>query len=216
MPPIAEPGSDAWPPPIGLRPAGMHETFHCDKSLPYPSTRAGAGAGTVASRTLRAQSLERPCSSAERSTAEDNHPRAFAMTKSHAFARIHREVMQVVAAIPPGRIATFADIGAFLDVIPRQVAFLLSRQNDPVREATPWYRVVAEDGSLGRPKHDAWGRSQRELLEADGLAFDVSRKLIGFETMKFVPTTQNTGVTPTPRPFSTSPAKSSARGRRPS
>ncbi len=135
------------------------------------------------------------------------------MAKSEAFARIHHEVMQVAAAIPHGRIATFADIGAFLGVVPRQVAFLLARQNDPVREATPWYRVVAEDGSLGRPKHDAWGRSQRELLEAEGLRFDASRRLVGLETLRFAPTTRNTGVTPNLRPVAPTAAKTSARGR---
>lgn len=122
------------------------------------------------------------------------------MAKSEAFARIHREVMQVAAAIPKGRIATFADIGAFLDVVPRQVAFLLARQNDPAREATPWYRVVSDDGALGRPKYDARGRSQRELLEADGLRFDASHRLVGLEKLRFTPTTRNTGVKPTPRP----------------
>src|SRR5690606_5830252 len=116
------------------------------------------------------------------------------------FARIHRDVMQIAAAIPAGRVATFADIGAFLDVVPRQVAFLLARPNDPAREATPWYRVVADDGSLGRPKYDAWGRSQRELLEAEGVSFDQSHHVVGLAKRRFKPTTRNTGVTPTPRP----------------
>lgn len=48
---------------------------------------------------------------------------AAAMPKSAAFARIHRDVMQIAAAIPAGKVATFADIGAFLDLV-------------------PWYRVV--------------------------------------------------------------------------
>ncbi len=122
--------------------------------------------------------------------------------------------MQVAAAIPQGRVATFADIGAFLDVVPRQVAFLLARLNDPAREATPWYRVVADDGSLGRPKYDARGRSQRELLEAEGLGFDATRRLVGFEKLQFSPTKRNTGVTPTPRPVVTTAARTSARGRR--
>ena len=81
------------------------------------------------------------------------------MPKSEAFARIHRDVMTIAAAIPAGRVATFADIGTFLDVVPRQVAFLLARRNDPERETAPWHRVVADDGALGRPKYDAWGRA---------------------------------------------------------
>jgi alkylated DNA nucleotide flippase Atl1 len=122
------------------------------------------------------------------------------VAKSEAFARIHRDVMQVAAAIPKGKVASFADIGAFLDVVPRQVAFLLARANDPARESVPWHRVVADDGGLGRPKHDAWGRSQRELLEAEGHTFDRSHRLEGLERLRFTPTKRNTRVTPTPRP----------------
>ncbi len=121
--------------------------------------------------------------------------------------------MQVAAAIPAGRVATFADVGAFLDVVPRQVAFLLARRNDPAREATPWYRVVADDGSLGRPKHDAWGRSQRELLEAEGIVFDAAHKVVSLEKRRFRLTKRNTGVTPVPR-TAAMPSGTSARGRR--
>jgi methylated-DNA-protein-cysteine methyltransferase related protein len=142
------------------------------------------------------------------------HTQVFEMAKSEAFARIQREVMQVAGSIPEGRVATFADVGAFLDVVPRQVAFLLARRNDPAREATTWYRVVADDGSLGRPKYDAWGRSQRELLEGEGHAFDTSGRLVGLEKLRFSPTDRNTGVTPTPRRVAATPARTSARGRR--
>lgn len=122
------------------------------------------------------------------------------MAKSEAFARLHREVMQVASAIPAGRVATFADIGSFLDVVPRQVAFLLAQTNDPAREAAPWHRVVADDGQLGRPKYDAWGRSQRELLEADGIVFNDAGMVANLAKRRFVPTRRNTKVTPTSRP----------------
>lgn len=135
------------------------------------------------------------------------------MAKSEAFARIHREVMQVAAAIPAGRVATFADIGNFLDVVPRQVAFLLARRNDPGRETAPWYRVVADDGRLGRPKHDAWGRSQRELLEAEGITFGADGTVLDLAKRRFRPTKRNTGVTPVPRSAARA-ATSSVRGRR--
>lgn len=118
---------------------------------------------------------------------------------SPAFVRIHGEVMQVVARIPKGRVATFADIGAFLDVVPRQVAFLLARRNDPAREAVPWHRVVSDDGALGRPKFDAHGRSQAELLAADGVVLGPDGRVPLTGRRRFVPTTRTTGVTPTPR-----------------
>jgi methylated-DNA-protein-cysteine methyltransferase-like protein len=134
------------------------------------------------------------------------------MAKSDAFARIHRDVMKIAAAIPPGRVATFAEVGAFLDVVPRQVAFLLARVNDPAREEAPWHRVVADDGRLGRPKYDAWGRSQRERLEAEGIVFDSTHKILDLSKRRFTPTKRNTGVTPLPRVAATKPGKGAPGG----
>jgi methylated-DNA-protein-cysteine methyltransferase-like protein len=122
------------------------------------------------------------------------------MPKSPAFQRIHGEVMQIARKIPKGRVSTFAAIGNFLDVVPRQVAFLLARVNDDARESSPWYRVVADDGSLGTPKYDARGRSQRELLEAEGIVFTAEGKVSALARRLFTPTQRNTGVKPTPRP----------------
>lgn len=129
------------------------------------------------------------------------------MAKSSAFSRILGEVIQVARAIPAGSVATFADVGRFLDVVPRQVAYLLARRNDPLREAAPWHRVVADDGSLGRPKYDSWGRSQRELLESEGIVFDGANRVADLGRRRFKPTPANTGVTPRPRGPSSAPAR---------
>lgn len=137
------------------------------------------------------------------------------MPKSEAFARIHAEVMQVANAIPSGQVTTFAAIGAFLDVVPRQVAFLLARRNDSDREAVPWYRVVADDGALGRPKYDAWGRSQRELLEAEGIVFNGRNQVRDLTSCRFTPTSRNTSVRPSPRNTSADRAPTGQRSRRP-
>lgn len=108
--------------------------------------------------------------------------------------------MQVAHAIPPGQVSTFAAIGALLDVVPRQVAYLLARKNDPAREAAPWYRVVPDDGTIGRPKSDAWGRSQHELLAAEGVLLAANGVITDLRERLFTPTIANTGITPTPQP----------------
>lgn len=135
------------------------------------------------------------------------------MAKSAAFQRIHGDVMQIARKIPKGRVSTFAAIGQFLDVVPRQVAFLLARVNDDARESVPWYRVVADDGSLGKPKYDARGRSQRELLEAEGVTFTDEGEVSGLSKRMFTPTQRNTGVKPTPRPSGLSVPTASRRAR---
>jgi methylated-DNA-protein-cysteine methyltransferase-like protein len=108
------------------------------------------------------------------------------MPRSPAFARIRAQVLQVVAAIPAGRLCTFQSIGAHLDVAPRHVAYILAQLDPAAKLAHPWHRVVAGDGGLGTVKHAPDGRTQAELLAAEGVAVQgntVGRDLAG----RFVP-----------------------------
>ena len=93
------------------------------------------------------------------------------------YARIKADVLAIVAAIPAGRIATFADIGAHLDVMPRHVAYILATLADIEKATLPWHRVVAADGRLGVPKSGADGAPQRALLAAEGAAFDAAGRI---------------------------------------
>lgn len=119
--------------------------------------------------------------------------------KSPAFLRIRMEVMSIVRAVPPGRVTTFAAIGRYLDVVPRQVAYLLARREDEERETAPWYRVVGEDGILGKPKSRSHGESQEALLQAEGVTITPDRRVERFADIFFPVTVQTTGVVPGPR-----------------
>jgi methylated-DNA-protein-cysteine methyltransferase-like protein len=88
------------------------------------------------------------------------------------FARIKADVLRIVAAIPQGRVATYAAIGAHLDVMPRHVAYILATLSDIEKATLPWHRVVAADGTTGVAKHGADGTPQRALLAAEGATFD--------------------------------------------
>jgi methylated-DNA-protein-cysteine methyltransferase-like protein len=90
------------------------------------------------------------------------------MPKSAAYARIRKDVLAIVAAIPRGRLLTHAAIGAHLDVMPRHVAYLLAMLEPHERATLPWHRVVGKDGALGR-RAGVDGRSQAELLAAEGV-----------------------------------------------
>jgi methylated-DNA-protein-cysteine methyltransferase related protein len=82
--------------------------------------------------------------------------------KAHSpfFARIQAQVLAVVRTIPKGKVVTFADIGAHLDVMPRHVAYLLAKLTPEEQALLPWYRAVPAKGS---PK------SGVSLLEAEGV-----------------------------------------------
>ena len=53
-------------------------------------------------------------------------------------------VLLAVAQVPPGRVASYGDIGALTGVGPRQVGAIMRDHGD----AVPWWRVVAHDGVL--------------------------------------------------------------------
>ena len=53
-------------------------------------------------------------------------------------------VRRAVCSIPPGRVATYGDIGVMVDLAPRQVGRAMSELDDGV----PWWRVVYADGRL--------------------------------------------------------------------
>lgn len=72
---------------------------------------------------------------------------------------IVEEVRAVVASIPPGSVASYADIASTIGAGPRQVGWAMSMLDD----AVPWWRVVHADGT---PATCHGGRA-RELLDVD-------------------------------------------------
>jgi methylated-DNA-protein-cysteine methyltransferase-like protein len=97
------------------------------------------------------------------------HGKSDKMTKpSPFFARIKGDVLLILSAVPRGRLVTFKQIGAHLDVMPRHVAYILA-QLDPIEAATvPWFRAVPESGVLTTAKVAADGATQKSCLAEEG------------------------------------------------
>ena len=87
-------------------------------------------------------------------------------------------VWQVVAQIPPGRLATYGQIAELIGAYgcARQVGWALRRL--PLPSEVPWQRVVNSKGcislSLSREGSD-W--MQRDLLIAEGIPVDAEGRL---------------------------------------
>lgn len=122
------------------------------------------------------------------------------MPGSPAFARIRRDVLRIVAAIPAGRVSSFRAIGAHLDVMPRHVAYILAQLSDDEQQLIPWHRVVSDGGAIARVKRDARGRAQADLLTAEGVALDGSGAVADFGERFFAITEEATGVPAGARP----------------
>jgi methylated-DNA-protein-cysteine methyltransferase-like protein len=113
--------------------------------------------------------------------------------KSPFFARIQRDVLAIIASVPQGRLVTFADVGAHLDVMPRHVAWLMAMLDGPERDPIPWHRAVAADGRVER-------EAQRVALEAEGHAFDPDGRVSGFLSRLVAVAALPDGVAPQKRP----------------
>ncbi len=109
------------------------------------------------------------------------------MPKSAAFIRIKADILRIVSAIPEGRIATYADIGRHLDVMPRHVAYILTMLGDEEKARIPWYRVVADGGRLGKLRTNGFGVSQAELLASEGLDLTEDGSVGEFEKRVVLP-----------------------------
>jgi len=87
------------------------------------------------------------------------------------------QVYQVVAVIPPGRVATYGQIAAFLGNprAARTVGWAL--HSTPAGMDLPWHRVINAQGRIGGPPDGYRARQQRALLEAEGIVFDRSGRI---------------------------------------
>ncbi len=74
------------------------------------------------------------------------------MAKSAAFARIKKEVLALVEAIPSGKVSTYKAISESLDVMPRHVAYILTTLSEVESEQIPYHRVVGNGGKITAPK----------------------------------------------------------------
>jgi methylated-DNA-protein-cysteine methyltransferase-like protein len=88
---------------------------------------------------------------------------------------LHRRILDIVARIPRGRIATYGQVArlAGLPGHARLVGYALHAL--PARTSIPWQRVVNAQGAISTPPgHDA---RQRRLLEREGVRFDASGRI---------------------------------------
>lgn len=112
------------------------------------------------------------------------------------YTRMNNDILAVVRAIPVGRVTTVDAISQFLGVPTRHVHYLLARRFDADRESSPWHRVLAHRGAIGRVLQDAQGRSQTDLLADEGIEVGYRGKVTEFAVRYFQPSIETTGVIP--------------------
>ena len=92
-------------------------------------------------------------------------------------ARFRRRVLQLVARIPKGRVATYGQIAA-LAGHPRRARHVGQALGGPHPRTLPWHRVINAQGRVSPRAGEATQkgpppeRRQQRLLEAEGVIFN--------------------------------------------
>lgn len=118
---------------------------------------------------------------------------------SPLIARIKADALRILAAVPSGRVAGLAELGAHLGVPPGQLGHLLATLPEAEKAKAPWHRAVAESGLAGAP--------QRALLEAEGARFDAEGCLLDLDARRIALAELAHGVPPRMRAAATPTAR---------
>ena len=88
-------------------------------------------------------------------------------------------VWAAVAEVPEGMVATYKQIAALVGIPgpsgPRQVGYALAQMNDGID--VPWHRIINSRGELSPRANPDAVLIQRDLLEAEGVEFDLDGRI---------------------------------------
>jgi methylated-DNA-protein-cysteine methyltransferase-like protein len=90
----------------------------------------------------------------------------------------YQRIYRVVARIPRGRVATYGQIADLAGLVrgARQVGYALAALRDDSGRV-PWHRVLNARGEITTRFEAQFQRTQRELLESEGVVFDVNGRV---------------------------------------
>lgn len=91
------------------------------------------------------------------------------MTQEHVAKPEHRAIRNAVAAIPPGRVASYGEVAARAG-LPRRARLVGRVLRDAGDGAhLPWHRVLRADGRIAFPPGSRPYREQRQRLLGEGV-----------------------------------------------
>lgn len=87
-------------------------------------------------------------------------------TQTATGAPLRQRLIVILRNVPAGRVTTFEAISVHLGASPAEIATLLLRLTGDERQMTPWHKVVAKGGAIGR---GPWRERQFALLVREGI-----------------------------------------------
>jgi methylated-DNA-protein-cysteine methyltransferase-like protein len=96
-----------------------------------------------------------------------------------------RAIWRVIAAIPPGRVASYGQIAA-LAGLPRGARHVArALRHAPAELGLPWHRVLAVNGRIAIPASSSGHRIQISRLRAEGVIVTAGR--VSMHTYRWAP-----------------------------
>lgn len=127
-----------------------------------------------------------------------DHPRLAKGIMSNSASPLYQHIYQLVAQIPPGKVATYGQVAELLGLFgrARQVGYALFRVE--LNSEIPWHRVINAQGKVSHsPQRQGSDELQRVLLEQEGIVFDsqdrVDLRHYGWQPDPRLPTALNSG-----------------------
>ncbi|MDP9312818.1 MAG: MGMT family protein [Chloroflexota bacterium] len=89
------------------------------------------------------------------------------LEQNNTAVTLYERIFTCVRQVPPGSVTTYGTVGALVGCPARVVGYALHHLRSVERPDVPWQRVINARGGIS-----TYGSVQRELLEAEGVAFD--------------------------------------------
>ena len=89
---------------------------------------------------------------------------------------LYQHIYTLVKQIPLGGVASYGYLAGLAGTMPRVVGFALAAL--PEQTDVPWQRVINSQGRVSARKDSDRARLQRMLLEAEGVCFDASGRVV--------------------------------------
>lgn len=88
--------------------------------------------------------------------------------------RLYERIYLVVQQVPRGSVASYGDVAAVVGegCDARTVGYALNELKKGREDEVPWQRIVNAQGGISTP-----GSLQREVLEAEGIPFDLRGRI---------------------------------------
>lgn len=89
---------------------------------------------------------------------------------------LYERIYAVVRQIPPGKVATYGQIGTIVGCGPRQVGYAMAALRSGDYPDVPWQRVINREGKISIL--DPIGKyTQRLILEEEGVVFNQNDRI---------------------------------------